>query len=134
MNGESINRGLNGAKAERKREQLAGEVTSRPHPLHSIPRRPDHCCETARQPVPPGDHPGAEKVLTDSRICARLKPVLFQTFVCWFWMFYRSEERNTHINQSDRKFNFYRAVSTKKIQKHKLFSFSLVFNEPMTAR
>lgn len=82
MNGESINRGLNGAKAERKREQLAGEgdVTAPPPPQH--PRRPDHCCETARQPVPPGDHPGAEKVLTDSRIRARLKPVLFQTFVC----------------------------------------------------
>lgn len=36
MNGESINRGLNGAKAERKREQLAGEgdVTAPPPPQH----------------------------------------------------------------------------------------------------
>lgn len=83
VNGESINR----VRAQRKREQLAGEDDVTAHPLHSIPRRPDHCCETARQPVPPADHPGAEKVLTDSWIRAGLKPVSFQTSVCWFSMF-----------------------------------------------
>lgn len=102
MNGESINRGRNGARVQRKREQqLASEDDVKAHPLHSIPRRPDHCCETARQPVPPGDHPGAEKVLTDSRIRAGLKPVvLFQTVVYNYTVGSEcsncSEERNAY--------------------------------------